>query len=466
MKDERVAALVTDNEPTMNAMGLLAPFPWVGCIDHLIELTTGIAFEGPGVKAAMASARALVGSFLSSNQQLRQLYATQRALDPTSDEITIQNDIITRWWSTYNMVFRLVILKTATNSLAASGAIARTLTDEEWGIVEYISIVLRPFMVMQEFFEGTKYVTISFVPKMVHKMRRIVENLAAGRHADDLPAHISAGARQKAMECGISMRDQFRVRWGSGEPGTVFTQHQTRGPRRIAVGLPYVTMIATACDPRTKRLPGIPEEDKRHVWSAVVQELTKEYKKVHPQEHVEAVDAGQQDGAPAAGAPVAGARAAVGAGAAAGAGAHGRRGGNYDIFADDDEDGDDGDEDGLQPLSYDELAIEAADMELKSYRRIQQVVHTSLQPVDPLAWWKSNSHLYPLMARLAKRTLCIPAASASSERLFSTAGNVVTKKRVRLDPSMASTLVFLKGVWTTIENIEADKATNKKARLT
>ena len=40
------------------------------------------------------------------------------------------------------------------------------------------------------------------------------------------------------------------------------------------------------------------------------------------------------------------------------------------------------------------------------------------------AWWKENSARYPLLSQLARKYLCIPAAS--SERSFSTAGLIIT----------------------------------------
>jgi hypothetical protein len=43
--------------------------------------------------------------------------------------------------------------------------------------------------------------------------------------------------------------------------------------------------------------------------------------------------------------------------------------------------------------------------------------------------------------------LCIPASSASSERLFSIAGRTITDARNRLDSSMARNLIYLRQNW-------------------
>jgi hypothetical protein len=40
----------------------------------------------------------------------------------------------------------------------------------------------------------------------------------------------------------------------------------------------------------------------------------------------------------------------------------------------------------------------------------------------PLLWWHDRRHLFPRLFQLMKRFLCIPATSASSERVFSLAG--------------------------------------------
>ena len=41
----KLCCLVTDNEPTMNRFGQDCDYEWQGCIDHLIEICTGHAFD-------------------------------------------------------------------------------------------------------------------------------------------------------------------------------------------------------------------------------------------------------------------------------------------------------------------------------------------------------------------------------------------------------------------------------------
>ncbi|CAI5691501.1 unnamed protein product [Oreochromis niloticus] len=62
---------------------------------------------------------------------------------------------------------------------------------------------------------------------------------------------------------------------------------------------------------------------------------------------------------------------------------------------------------------------------------------------DLLEWWKQHETNFPLVVRLAKKYLCIPATSSSSERAFSASGNIITRKRSCLKQNTVDQLVFL-----------------------
>ena len=60
-------------------------------------------------------------------------------------------------------------------------------------------------------------------------------------------------------------------------------------------------------------------------------------------------------------------------------------------------------------------------------------------------YWKAKQYDFPIIARIARDYLAIPATSAPSERVFSHGGDVVTKKRNRLTGESIRMIVCLKG---------------------
>ncbi|XP_051999904.1 zinc finger BED domain-containing protein 4-like [Xyrauchen texanus] len=61
-----------------------------------------------------------------------------------------------------------------------------------------------------------------------------------------------------------------------------------------------------------------------------------------------------------------------------------------------------------------------------------------------LKWWKKNARLYPLLSSIAKAYLSTPATSVPSERVFSSAGDIVNVQRSQLLPENVDMLIFLK----------------------
>ena len=62
---------------------------------------------------------------------------------------------------------------------------------------------------------------------------------------------------------------------------------------------------------------------------------------------------------------------------------------------------------------------------------------------NPLAWWKANATRFKTLPFVARWLLCMPTTSTSAERVFSTAGLIITKLRSNLKPKNVDTLIFL-----------------------
>jgi hAT family C-terminal dimerisation region len=63
-----------------------------------------------------------------------------------------------------------------------------------------------------------------------------------------------------------------------------------------------------------------------------------------------------------------------------------------------------------------------------------------------LFWWKIKQGDFPVISRVVRSVLAVPASSAKSECNFSDAGNTMTKKRNQLDPTKLDDLMFLRSM--------------------
>ena len=62
---------------------------------------------------------------------------------------------------------------------------------------------------------------------------------------------------------------------------------------------------------------------------------------------------------------------------------------------------------------------------------------------DPFKWWAGRSSSFPILHEVALSYLFIPGTSVASERVFSSAGDIINKKRCALHPDNADILIFL-----------------------
>lgn len=70
------------------------------------------------------------------------------------------------------------------------------------------------------------------------------------------------------------------------------------------------------------------------------------------------------------------------------------------------------------------------------------IIHETFN--NPLDWWRLRQDKFPRVSKLARKLLAIPATSAPPERVFSSAGNIITDKRSRLMSDLATSLILVR----------------------
>jgi hypothetical protein len=93
----------------------------------------------------------------------------------------------------------------------------------------------------QKLLEGENYVTVSFIPFLISSIRRGLQAVLADPSSSD-----------QIITLVTKMLDVFDKHWGSGDDGTVATEHQSTGPNRRPKGVPLLTLLASLVDPRFK----------------------------------------------------------------------------------------------------------------------------------------------------------------------------------------------------------------------
>ncbi|GBC53159.2 zinc finger BED domain-containing protein 1-like [Rhizophagus irregularis DAOM 181602=DAOM 197198] len=78
--------------------------------------------------------------------------------------------------------------------------------------------------------------------------------------------------------------------------------------------------------------------------------------------------------------------------------------------------------------------------EITEYLRVEEIGFSECS----FNWWSKNENRFPILSKMARKYLAIPATFTPSERLFSDAGNLMTVRHTSLSPSTFKHLLFLK----------------------
>jgi hypothetical protein len=243
-------------------------------VDHNLHLTAKLAFDDrnlPDSENAMKAARGLVEYFTKSTQATKKLLKIQPNVDlplrqgSTKPVKLLQQDVVTRWWSTYRMLKRLCELMPAIDALIIGDQKINvsSLTDDQKKILEEVEKALKPMADAQRILEGDTYPTISLVPFFLYKIRNTFQKYL------DSPT-TSASVRHLVK---VLLADFTNNCYGDGLQ-ILYSDVQI-GHRRRYISLHPDVIIATSLDPRMKHLSPFVQshEEKQEIWGLLLQKM-------------------------------------------------------------------------------------------------------------------------------------------------------------------------------------------------
>ena len=376
------------------------------CAAHTLELTAklvGKENNAPLSENAIVKAKKLVRLFRKSTNLTLALSNAKDTVHSLKDKkfTALIQDVSTRWWATWQMIDRLIAMKPALDILLSQEKLTHDqyLCDTEWQLLRMIEETLKPFKIFQKLLEGEKYLTISLMPFCIAQIRRTLELSCE-----------YVGYNQNYRElCEILLSD-FENRWGSGIDGTVYNENIQEGISR-AKGLSLAALWGSVLDPRTMNYLNIyGPSDKALLINGAKKEAVRLYL-LSNQLQGETVESivPQQQGAEIF---------------------------NLDWLGIEQPE--------VQGITGSELDT-AVNLEYANLLREQALPlpRDGVPHADPLEWWRQRETKFPILVKLAKRILIIPATSAPSERVFSNAGITISNDRANLLPEKAEMLILM-----------------------
>lgn len=199
----------------------------------------------------MKVARNVAGHYNHSSQAADSLKDIAVAMGVT--KTSLDNDVLTRFWSTHKFCESMIILKQAIISIEHKTPDSCHMSSTDWLVVQCATVLLEPFMMVQEFLEGEKYVTISLTIPLVHDLRCKLQNVISA-YTD-----VDTDVARKVLPTAVEMLKVFNEKFGYGWSTCSYGE----GPRRQPRGFFPDQVCATAMDPRTVSLSGVPDTEKQ-----------------------------------------------------------------------------------------------------------------------------------------------------------------------------------------------------------
>ncbi|XP_056116473.1 E3 SUMO-protein ligase ZBED1-like [Rhinichthys klamathensis goyatoka] len=376
-------AIVTDNAANMVRAVEITGLTHVGCFAHIINLASQAGLKLPNVARLLGRVRHIAKFFHRSTTATRILKDKQKLLQLNARKLKI--DVVTRWNSALEMLERFLEQQPAISAALLSPDVRRnekdlcSLKEEDITDAEDVVRALKPMKTATQVMSEEKCPTLSVIAPL---------------HALLLKEMTSLPEDSRVVK---DMKDEIKK--------NLSTRY---------VNQKDMLYVASAIDPRFKALPFLNEEERDRTFSRLQTEAVygMEEDPYNQDDAADEVDGVEEEVEPQPPAPKQSSALESLLGEA------------YRP---------------QQEVGPQKTKAAEAEDEIKRYKARRPA---GLQD-NPLIWWRENEKEYPLLARMAKRYLCVPGTSVTSERVFSTAGDIITAKRSCLTPGHVNELLFL-----------------------
>ena len=392
-KIKKITAVSDNASVEVKCFQKVLKWDWIGCIGHLINLLVRDVLKGnERVKAIVAKGRQLVSYFKKSPLATHHFREKQEALLPDGKRHELCNDVATRWNSTVDMLVRLLEQSSPLHAVANDPNLRIKnlkpflFNAHDQVIVEEVIRILEPFKNMSEKLSASRIPTLSLVLPSITKLKLVLEKKDLPEDEED----------EETLQCYILIEEikknissviDTRLKSSAMHETASILDPVTKGFMVTNFSEEYVTikllnLLTESC-----------RSDNSATSSADAEEISEPADKKQKTEGTPSTDYGWLEDVLVKNTPV------------------------------------------QQPNA--------------SQARLRQEIELYLQDGDDaidvgaMQWWSKKAALYPNIAKLAKTVLCIPASSVESERIWSLAGNIITKKRASLLPENLDMLLFL-----------------------
>lgn len=384
---------VTDNAANIVKACELADLPHIGCFGHVLNLAVNRCLSVPEVNALLGKCRKLVAVFKQSALKTTALHSAEA--DLKMKQLQVIQDVETRWNAALSMISRLLeILPAIWAVLYKDKKYMHLLpSDTDRKNMEDLKDLLQPVDEATKRVSAEKNSTVSLILPTVE---RFVKHDFSPKH-EDSPIIVKAKTAIR--------NDHFK--------------------RYLKEDEQKLLLKATVVDPRFKKLQWVDDVTKDELYTSLKNEMMNIEIKNEPcsltlnqtEIKLEKVETTvDKKDSPSQAEP---------------------EKKKFKINQPQTEN------DFFEVLFVKEEKSELTDTDKVTKEFISYMEEDVTFKQDPIDWWRCNRRKYPRLSQIAMKFLHVPATSVPSERVFSSAGSILCKKRSSLTPDNADMLVFL-----------------------